>query len=418
MIVGWDGFVIVCKEKYRFFWYLPDVKEVFMTIEFSMIQTIGFAVLLLFFGRSLRNRISFFERFAIPAPVIGGFTFAIVNLIFHLTETVSFQFDTTLQNFFMILFFTSIGFGASPIVLRQAGPKVATFLLVALGLVIAQNLIVLGLAPILDLPGPLALMVGSTAMSGGHGTSAGIAPLVQAAGFEGAESIAYTAATFGLVAGSLMGGPITTRLLRRRNLIDLHDNAPFDDSFLHEKIHALDAERVLTGFMSLLVAMFVGSYVTDGLNLLVGNWTSMAQFPAYIGPMICGIFARWYSDNRFKREGGEESGAKELVPHQEIDMLGTVTLSIFLSMALMSVKLWELGSLAIALGVLLLAQMLLTALYTRYVTFHAMGATYDAAVLVAGHVGFSMGATPNGMANMETIARKYGLPPPRSSFCP
>ncbi|QJC21065.1 sodium/glutamate symporter [Arcanobacterium buesumense] len=386
-----------------------------MTIEFSMVQTIGFAVLLLFFGRFLRRRVSLFERFAIPSPVIGGFLFAIVNLIFHLTQSVNFQFDTTLQSFFMILFFTSIGFGASPMILRQAGPKVALFLLVTIGLVIAQNLVVVGLAPFLDLPAPLALMVGSTSMTGGHGTSAGIAPLIQEAGFQGAESIAYTAATFGLVAGSLLGGPVALRLIRRHDLVNVHDNATFDDSFLHEKVHPLNAERVLTGFMALLVAMFIGSYVTDGLNMLVSGWTSMAQFPAYLGPMICGILARWYSDFRFARAGGEDNGVQELVPHQEIDMLGTVTLSVFLAMALMSVRLWELGSLAFALVVLLAAQVILTVLYTRFITFKAMGSTYDAAVLVAGNIGFAMGATPNGMANMESVTAKFG-PSPTAFF--
>ncbi|WP_216404752.1 sodium/glutamate symporter [Arcanobacterium phocae] len=386
-----------------------------MTIEFSMVQTIGFAVLLLFFGRFMRRRVPLFERFAIPSPVIGGFTFAIVNLILHLTDTVNFHFDSTLQSFFMVLFFTSIGFGASPMILRKAGPKVALFLLVTVGLLVAQNLVVIGLAPLLDLPAPLALMVGSTSMIGGHGTSAGIAPLIEDAGFLGAESIAYTAATFGLVAGSLIGGPVALRLIRRHDLVKLHDTSTFDDSFLHEKIHPLNADRVLAGFMALLVAMFIGSYITDGLNILVSGWTSMAQFPAYLGPMICGILARWFSDYRFTRAGDEDNGAKELVPHQEIEMLGTVTLSVFLAMALMSVRLWELGSLAFALVVLLTAQVALTVLYTRFITFKAMGSTYDAAVLVAGNVGFAMGATPNGMANMESVTAKFG-PSPTAFF--
>ncbi|MDP9800736.1 ESS family glutamate:Na+ symporter [Arcanobacterium wilhelmae] len=381
-----------------------------MTIEFTMVQSIGFAVILLLIGRFLRSHISFFERFAIPSPVIGGFLFALINLLFHYTHWVNITFDTTLQAFFMVLFFTSIGFGASPVILKKAGPKVAIFLSVAIGLVILQNLVAVGLAPLLNVPGPIALMTGSTAMTGGHGTSAGIAPLVEAAGLKGAESVAYTAATFGLVAGSLIGGPIAARLIRSKNLANVHDKDKKDYSFLREKMHPLDTERMTTAFIWLLVAMFFGSYITDAINNVIQGWTSMAQFPSYLGPMIFGVLARWFSDRRYARKGGVE-----IVAHQEIEVVGAVSLSLFLAMALMSVKLWDLGSLAIPMIALLAAQTLLAYLYVRFVTFKAMGSTYDAAVLLAGHAGFGMGATPNGVANMESVTRKFG-PSPTAFF--
>ncbi|MFC5281806.1 sodium/glutamate symporter [Arcanobacterium canis] len=381
-----------------------------MTIEFTMVQSIGFAVVLLLIGRFLRSHISFLERFAIPSPVIGGFLFALINLVFHYTQWVTITFDSTLQSFFMILFFTSIGFGASPMVLKKAGPKVAIFLSVAVGLVILQNLVALGLAPVLHVPGPIALMTGSTSMTGGHGTSAGIAPLVEAAGLKGAESVAYTAATFGLVVGSLIGGPIAARLIRSKNLADIHDKDKKDYSFLRETMHPLDTERMTTGFIWLLVAMFAGSYITDAINHVIQGWTAMAQFPAYLGPMIFGVLARWLSDRRYARKGGVE-----IVAHQEIEVIGNVSLSLFLAMALMSVKLWDLGSLALPLVALLAAQTILAFLYVRFVTFKAMGSTYDAAVLLAGHAGFGMGATPNGVANMESVTRKFG-PSPTAFF--
>ncbi|MCI7551798.1 MAG: sodium/glutamate symporter [Actinomycetaceae bacterium] len=375
-------------------------------IEFSMVQSIGFAVLLLVIGRWLRRNVYFFERFAIPSAVIGGFLFAIINLFLHIFEIVDIQFDTTLQTFFMIIFFTSIGFGASPRILKAAGPKVAKFLIVAAVLCVFQNLIPFLLADVLGVSKGIALMTGSTPMTGGHGTSGGIAPLVEAAGFKGAEAVAYTAATFGLVAGSLMGGPLANHLIQKKDLLHKRDKAEvgdeLDESLLAQAQRMLSSDRILRAFLVMLIAMFLGSYVTDLLNLFVSNLTTMAQFPAYLGPMLFGILARAISDANLKKDGG-----KWTVPSEEIEIVGNVGLNLFLAMALMSVRLWELADLAVPMAVLLGAQLVLMFVYARFVTFKVMGSTYDAAVLTSGHCGFGMGATPNGVANMESIVDKY-----------
>ena len=186
-----------------------------MNIEMDMVQTIGFAVILLVIGMWLRRRVRFFERFAIPSPVIGGFLFAIINLGLWLTDVAEIEFDTTLQSFFMTMFFTTVGYGASIAILRKAGPLVLRFLVVASVLVILQDVLATALAPLVQIPSALALMTGSVAMTGGHGVSGGIAPLVEANGTAGAETVAYTAATFGLIAGSLMGGPLANRLITK-----------------------------------------------------------------------------------------------------------------------------------------------------------------------------------------------------------
>ena len=204
-----------------------------MAIEFSMIQTIGFAVALLVIGRWLRNNVAFFERFAIPAPVIGGFLFALFNLVFKLTGWVDITFDTTLQGFFMTMFFTSVGFGASVAVLGKAGKMVSRFLLVASVLVVLQNVLAVLLAPLVDIPSALALMTGSVSMTGGHGVSGGMAPLVEAQGVDRAETVAYTAATFGLLMGSLMGGPMGDRLIKNNRLQStVSSEADVDDSLI------------------------------------------------------------------------------------------------------------------------------------------------------------------------------------------
>lgn len=370
-----------------------------MVVEFNMVRTIGFAVVLLLFGRWLRGKVKFFRTFAIPAPVIGGFSFAIVNLIFRLTGFMEINFDTTLQSFFMIIFFTSIGFGASIKILKAAGPKVLIFLVVAGVLCVLQNALALGLAPIVGIDKGLALMTGSTPMTGGHGTSAGIAPLVEAAGITSAETVAYSSATFGLVMGSLMGGPLANRLILKNDLIAKRkheEEMDVDDSLIKADAKMLDGDLIFRAFCIILVAMFLGTYISDFLNSIIARFTDMAKLPAYIGPMILGILARYFSDN-----------GSGFVPVEEVEIVGNVGLNFFLGMALMTLKLWELIDLAIPLIILLLAQTVLMAIYANFVTFKVMGSNYDAAVLAAGHCGFGMGATPNGVANMESVCEKF-----------
>ena len=380
-----------------------------MAIEFNMIQTIGFAVLLLVVGRWLRNNVAFFERFAIPAPVIGGFLFALFNLVFKLTGWVDITFDTTLQGFFMTMFFTTVGFGASVALLGKAGKMVTRFLLVASVLVVLQNLLAVLLAPIVDIPSALALMTGSVSMTGGHGVSGGMAPLVEAQGVERAETVAYTAATFGLLMGSLIGGPVGDRLIKRNRLQSSGTrNVDVDDSLLTAYRRDLRSDQVMQAFIVILTAMFIGTYITDGINWIISQFTDKAAFPNYLGAMLIGILFRYISDTRNQRQ------YHEFVPTQEVEIIGSVALALFLAQALMTIKLWELADLAIPLVILLIAQTVLMLLFARFVTFRAMGSDYDAAVLSAGHCGFGMGATPNGVANMESVVQKYS--PSRLAF--
>jgi len=380
-----------------------------MAIEFNMIQTIGFAVLLLVVGRWLRNNVAFFERFAIPAPVIGGFLFALFNLVFKLTGWVDITFDTTLQGFFMTMFFTTVGFGASVALLSKAGKMVTRFLLVASVLVVLQNLLAVLLAPIVDIPSALALMTGSVSMTGGHGVSGGMAPLVEAQGVERAETVAYTAATFGLLMGSLIGGPVGDRLIKRNRLQSSGTrNVDVDDSLLTAYRRDLRSDQVMQAFIVILIAMFIGTYITDGINWIISQFTDKAAFPNYLGAMLVGILFRYISDTRNQRQ------YHEFVPTQEVEIIGSVALALFLAQALMTIKLWELADLAIPLVILLIAQTVLMLLFARFVTFRAMGSDYDAAVLSAGHCGFGMGATPNGVANMESVVQKYS--PSRLAF--
>ena len=366
-----------------------------LNIKMDMIQTVGLAVIILILGRVLRKKVKFFETYCIPSPVVGGFLFAIINLILRKTNLVIFEFDNTLQSFFMTLFFTSIGFNASWRLLKVGGKKVVMFLIMAVTLVILQNIVAVGVGYLTGVDPLIALLTGSTAMTGGHGTAAAMAPIVEELGHTGAKSVAIAAATFGLIAGSSLGGPLANRLIKGKKLevvAEKVDNEKMrNDEFLfNNDVRKLDGENFAKAFFLILLSMFIGSYVSTFLNQFL-------NFPNYIGPMIVAAILRNISDHTTKFD----------LHYEEVHILEDVSLNLFLGMAMISLRLWELSSVAGQLAVLLLAQALLAWVFIYFVTFRFMGRNYDAAVLSAGHVGFGLGATPNGIANMQSVCDKY-----------
>lgn len=370
-------------------------------LKMDMIQTISLSVILLIIGMRLRTKIKFFEKYCIPSPVIGGFLFSIIAFILRQTNIITIKFETTLQTFFMVMFFTSVGFNASLKVLKKGGKKVLIFLFLAIGLCFAQNVVAIFLSQLIGINPLLGLMTGSTPMTGGHGTSAAIAPTIEALGIKGAGTVAIASATFGLIAGSMMGGPIANKLILKHKLLgnetllhEKHDyNSDIDENVLKKPEPALNAERFSMAFFFILIAMGIGSY----LSIFITKLLPAMNFPIYIGPMIIAAIMRNISDN------------SEIftAPTREINVLEDVSLNLFLAMALMSLKLWELIDLAIPMLILLVAQIVLIYLYLNFITFKAMGSDYDAAVIVSGHCGFGLGATPNGISNMKSVCEKY-----------
>ena len=366
-----------------------------LNIKMDMIQTVGLAVVILIIGRFLRKKVKFFETYCIPSPVIGGFLFAIINLFLRQMNFIIFEFDNTLQSFFMTLFFTSIGFNASWRLLKIGGRKVIMFLIVSIILVVLQNILAVGIGYATGVDPLIALLTGSTAMTGGHGTAAAMAPIVEELGHTGAKSVAIAAATFGLIAGSSLGGPLANRLIKGKNLevvAEEVDNEQIrNDEFLfNNDVKKLDGESFAKAFFIILLAMFIGSYVSTFLNQFL-------KFPSYIGPMIVAAILRNISDHTTKFD----------LHYEEVHILEDVSLNLFLGMAMISLKLWELSSVAGQLAVLLLAQAVLAWIFIYFITFKLMGSNYDAAVLSAGHAGFGLGATPNGIANMQSVCDKY-----------
>lgn len=361
-----------------------------MTISFDIIQTIAIAVMVLYSGNFIRNKIHFLERFCIPAPVIGGIIFSIIVFIGYMTDYYHFEFDTTLQSVFMTAFFTTIGFSASLKILKEGGVKVFIFLAVVIVLVILQDILGISLAKLFGLNPLIGLSTGSVPMVGGHGTAGAFAPIFEDLGASGAVTVAMASATFGLIAGSMIGGPLGKRLVEKNDLrstdterIIIVDSSQEDSS---------DSKFSQAAYQ-IIIAMGIGTVISKVLVLITGQ-----TFPEYLGAMFAAAIIR----------NATESSSKFEIHIDKIETIGNFCLSMFLAMALMTLKLWELADLALPLLVMLGAQTVLMSLFAYYVTFNIMGKDYDAAVIACGNCGFGMGATPNAMANMQAMTSKFG----------
>ena len=358
--------------------------------QLNMAETVGFAIILLLLGRWIKKKVNFFEKFFIPAPVIGGTLFSIILLIGHQTETFTFTFNNDIKNLLMIAFFTTVGFSASLKILKKGGVGVALFLLAAVILVIIQDIVGPVLAKALGIDPLLGLAAGSIPLTGGHGTSGAFGPYLEELGATGATVVAVASATYGLISGCLIGGPIARRLMIKNNLKPTENKGGVEDSLLGVESEVTE-ERLFSAVVYIGIAMGIGATIT----LILGNHG--IKFPAYLMGMVVAAIIRNILDFNQKQ-----------LPFNEIGIVGNISLSLFLSMALMSMKLWQLIDLAVPLVIILLVQTVVMAFFAYFVTFTIMGRDYDAAVMSTGHCGFGLGATPNAMANMETFTKANG----------
>lgn len=362
-----------------------------MKIQLDMYQTLAVAVLVLLLGNYLKKKIFFLQKFCIPAPVIGGLIFAIMTCICYVTGIAEFSFDDTLREVCMVFFFTSVGFQANLKVLKSGGKSLIVFLGLVIALIILQNLTAVGLAKLLNLNPLIGMCTGSIPMVGGHGTAGAFGPVLEDLNIKGATTICTAAATFGLIFGSLIGGPLGKRLIEKHSLLNTTANE--DDSLLveDEKKHERHTNMYADAVFQLILAIGVGTIFTMLLT------KTGLTFPIYIGAMLAAALMRNIC---------EYTGIATI--HMgEINDLGGISLSLFLGMAMITLRLWELASLALPLVILLAAQVLLIIIFTYVIEFNIMGRDYDAAILVSGTCGFGTGATPNAMANMQAVCDQY-----------
>jgi ESS family glutamate:Na+ symporter len=377
-------------------------------LELDMVQTLSLAAVVLFLGYGIRRRVSFLDRYNIPAPVVGGFLFASAALALRLLGVLAFEFDSTFQAPLMIAFFTTIGLGASLSLLKVGGPQVLVFWVLASILAVIQDGVGVALAKALGVHPFLGLIAGSITMTGGHGTGAAFGKLMEDQfGFPGAVTLALAAATFGLVSGGLLGGPVGTRLIERKKPARAAGRVPTEALRAAAEYQSLDREidvepagEAPTAYT--LMKVLAVTLVAMGIGAELSQWMGkLITLPAYIGAMIVAAILRNLDDvmNLVRLE------------QRVIDDVGTVALSLFLAMALMSLKLWELLDLAVPLLVILTVQVAMMAVFAYWVTFRFMGRDYDAAVMAAGQCGFGLGATPNAVANMKALTERFGAAP-------
>ena len=374
------------------------------SIELDMIQTAGIGALALIVGMVLTRKVGFLQRFCVPSPVSGGIIFSLLTLALYGWGHIEVSFDGTLKDVFMLAFFTCVGFQSDLKVIKQGGKLLVIMLALLIVIIAMQNLIPMGIVKVMDVNPLIGMAAGSISMTGGHGTAGGFANVLESMGLHGAGTIGMAAATFGLIAGSMIGGPLAERIIRRKLS---HEQVQPQDEEIDPAMAGIESDeaspagrekRVSTNeqefqqyakaFYSILLVMGAGI----SMSWLLAK--TGVTFPTYFGALILAAIVR------------------NVIPDKLLDMeriisVGNICLSLFLGMAMISLKLWELQSLALPLIVILVSQVLMIALFVYFVAFPLLGRDYDAAVLCAGICGFGLGATPNAMANMSAVCYKY-----------
>lgn len=376
-------------------------------LELDFIQTLAFAGVALLAGEGLRRLVPVLGRYNLPAPVLGGLLVAVVVLVARGQGTTLVQFDTTLQSPLMIAFFTTIGFGASLSLLRVGGLQVLFFFAIATVFAVVQNLVGILLAVGFGLDPLFGVLAGSVTLTGGPATGLAFAPEFEAAGVMGASSVAVAVAIGGIVAGGLVGGPTGTVLVERGRLaaprrtrgerVEVALVETEVETTVHASSDEDDGWPIMRNLVAILVAMWIGHWVYRGFAAL--DWT----LPAYIGAMLVAAVIRNVDDL---------TGWFGL-SHRFINAFGIVTLTLFLVMALMTLKLWELAGLMLPLVAILVVQVVIAAVVAAGPVFWLMGRDYESAVMSGGFVGFMLGTTANAMAVMRALAERYG-PAPRA----
>lgn len=366
-----------------------------MTLHLDMYQTLASGTATLLLGFVLNRKMPFLRRLCIPAPVSGGLVISAIFLILHCLCDFGMDFDWTLKDLCMVIFFTTVGFQSDLSVLKKGGrPLVIMVMLVAV-LIVLQNVAGVGIARLLGRSPLLGMSAGSITMCGGHGTAGGFSALLESKGLAGAASITMATATFGLLAGSLIGGPLADFLIRRRGLAK-NDPSVCESSQINGINDVWNDNQSHLGYAKAACIIAIAA----GLGTLLNKLLTLAglTFPTYFGALITAVIIRNVS---------EAVPSCPEVPIKEVTSIGIICLSLFLGMAMISIRLWELADIALPLLVILIAQVILMILFSVLAAFPLLGRTYDAAVLVGGLCGFGLGATPNAMANMSAICTKY-----------
>ena len=382
-----------------------------------MIQTAGIGALALLVGMTLTRKVAFLQKFCVPSPVSGGIIFSLITLMLYGWFHVEVSFDGTLKDVFMVAFFTSVGFQSDLKVIKKGGKPLAIMLGLLVVVIALQNLMPMGVTRLMGVDPLIGMAAGSISMTGGHGTAGGFASVLEAMGLHGAGTIGMAAATFGLIAGSMIGGPLAERIIRKKLT---HEQMQPQDDEIDPAMAGIESDEASPTGRTKRVSTNEQEFqqyakATYCILLVMGAGTLMSwllsktgvTFPTYFGALVLAAIARNTLGFISYKEDGKWEKAEKLLDMERIISVGNISLSMFLGMAMISLRLWELQSLALPLIVILAFQVLMMALFVYWVAFPLLGRNYDAAVLCAGMCGFGLGATPNAMANMSAVCYKY-----------
>ena len=387
------------------------------SVELDMIQTASIGGLALIVGMVLTRKVAFLQKFCVPSPVSGGIIFSLLTLALYGWCNVEVSFDGTLKDVFMLAFFTSVGFQSDLKVIKQGGRLLVIMLALLVAIIALQNLMPIGITKLMGVDSLIGMAAGSMSMTGGHGTAGGFASVLEGMGLHGAGTIGMAAATFGLIAGSMIGGPLAERIIRTKLT---HEQMQPQDEEVDPAMAGIESDEASPTGRAKRISSNEQEFqqyakATYCIILVMGAGTIMSwllaktgvTFPTYFGALILAAIVRNTLGFVSYKEDGKWVKADKLLDMDRIISVGNICLSMFLGMAMISLKLWELQSLALPLVVILVAQVAMMDFFVYFVAFRLLGRSYDAAVLCAGICGFGLGATPNAMANMSAVCYKY-----------
>lgn len=370
-----------------------------LSIAFDPVWTTAIAALLLLVGYGLRRRVRFFENYCIPAPVIGGMLMAIIALILHHSGGASVKFNTAMQSPMMLAFFTTVGIGGSFALLKKGGKSLIIYLVFCWFLAVFQNGLGSGLAKIFGIHPALGIMAGAVSLEGGHGAAAAFGPMAEKLGVNSATAVAIASATYGLISGSLLGGPIASWLIKRKKVsIEASQEAIYQktasEAMKADEEIEVTSDNVIKSLALVLLCMALGAFLSGKLKESTGF-----DLPGYVGGMFVAVIIRNINDATHTLK----------IRTKSLNLISDVSLGIFLTMAMMSLRIWDLYDLALPLMSILVIQTLAIAALAIFVLFPLLGSDYDAAVMCSGFMGHGLGATPNAVANMGSVCERYGV---------
>lgn len=364
-------------------------------LKLTMFHTLGLAVIAIYIGEWVRSKVPALKKYCLPAAVVGGTIVSIISLCLYYGNIVELSFDYKAANtLFYCIFFAASGAAASMSLLEKGGKLVIIFAILAAVSAVLQNVLAIGVGQLIGVNPLISLMTGSTPMTGGHGNAAAFAPLAVAAGAPEALEVALAAATFGLIAGSIAGGPFGNFMVQRFHF----ENPALDGKGLSEDVedsiagvHIVKSD-VMQAVYYMMIACGMGAVFESALKLIG------VAFPIHVCCMLGGILVRMYLDRQKNTTDAT---------YEAIDTVGDFSLNLFVAMSIISMKLWQLSGLGAKLMILLLAQLAFIVIFCYFITFRLLGKNYDAAIMAVGHTGFGLGAVPVSMTTMQTVCTKY-----------